>query len=84
MIEKINLSEGDIFLLTPPLKSDPCYACHLIYLSRQTKGLYAYILSKEPVNLESLDVEYPFLVTIGIATSLSRSCSSSIINISLS
>lgn len=57
MMEKISLSEGDIFLLTPPLKTDPCYACHLIYLSYQTKGLCAYVLSKKPVNLETLNVE---------------------------
>lgn len=57
MTKRISLSEGDIFLLTPPLKSDPCYACHLIYLSYQTKGLCAYVLSKEPLNFETVDLD---------------------------
>lgn len=57
MKERVMLSEGEIFLLIPPLKSDFCYACHLIYLSYQTKGLCAYVLSKEPVNLETVDLD---------------------------
>ena len=57
MKERITLSEGEIFLLTPPLKSDPCYACHLIYLSYQTKGLCAYVVSKDPIVLESVDLD---------------------------
>ena len=55
MKERIKLTEGEVFLLTPPYQSDPCVACHLIYLSYETKGLCAYVLSKEAVNLEDID-----------------------------
>ena len=37
MKERIKLTEGEVFLLTPPYQSDPCFACHLIYLSYETK-----------------------------------------------
>lgn len=57
MKERIKLTEGEVFLLTPPYQSDPCFACHLIYLSYETKGLCAYVLSKEAVNLEDIDID---------------------------
>ena len=57
MKERIKLTEGEVFLLTPPYQSDPCVACHLIYLSYETKGLCAYVLSKEAVNLEDIDID---------------------------
>ncbi|MEZ7626870.1 hypothetical protein O3646_07965 [Streptococcus sp. 27098_8_148] len=57
MKERIKLTEGEVFLLTPPYQSDPCFACHLIYLSYETKGLCAYVLSKEVVNLEDIDID---------------------------
>ena len=57
MKERIKLTEGEVFLLTPPYQSDPCFACHLIYLSYETKGLCAYVLSKEAINLEDIDID---------------------------
>ena len=57
MKERIKLTEGEVFLLIPPYQSDPCFACHLIYLSYETKGLCAYVLSKEAVNLEDIDID---------------------------
>ena len=57
LMKKIKLTEGEVFLLTPPYQSDPCFACHLIYLSYETKGLCAYVLSKEAVNLKDIDID---------------------------
>ena len=57
MKERIKSTEGEVFLLTPPYQSDPCFACHLIYLSYETKGLCAYVLSKEAVNLKDIDID---------------------------
>ena len=57
MKERIKLTEGEVFLLTPPYQSDPCFASHLIYLSYETKGLCAYVLSKEAINLEDIDID---------------------------